>query len=298
MFFCIYTKNLRESSGQQTHRDDDIYGIQDDDPEEKRQRIADGKSALDLFSTGQIIEEDEEDEPDIEEDETLDGDLTARSSVAPVALFPSSKAAPPPEKLYLQDVSKAQAASAKKKATQASMLSYTKAPPVKAGSSKTMSSAEAMIPPTLPNESQSISTNGACAVEDGAIVMSSSIKSRGEIEALCKEDPTGDRPAGALAKVTKFEERDEFETEDGVIQIFSPAKAEAPKDTHEKDQARQLKIMAQQLKRDHEVTLKSKTLGKIMEQRCIMSHQVTRTKPTHGERSNYYLARIHVKHFK
>jgi hypothetical protein len=218
-FFCIYTKTREESSGQQTHQDDDIYGMADDDPEEKRVRRSDHKSGDALFSGGQALNEEEE-EPDVEEDEALDGDATVRSSFAAI---PSSRALPPPAKANLKPKLPAVQQGGKKTLAQTTLASFAK-PPTKTSTGASMSSAAAMaftIPSTVPNESSSIADNLVGIAED-AIVMSSSMKTRDEIELQCKDDATGDRPAGAMFKTVKKEERDEFETEDGVITIFSP----------------------------------------------------------------------------
>ena len=113
-------------------------------------------------------------------------------------------------------------------------------------------------------------------------------------------DPKGHRPLGAcLAQKKEVREIEEFETETNVMQLISPAKGFNPlRNKPDKDQSREVKLMAYEMKKNTEETSKSTSLGKIMEERCIQEHHVIEDKkPGPGGRSRYYIAKIHVKHF-
>ena len=279
----------RESSGQQTHEDDDVFCYKGDDPKEKRQRDKDAEMAFEMMSDLQAVEENDEDD-----DETTDDDNKNPKTLAIVdesVLTSSRSLLPPPKRHKPTDPPK-------QTNTVTSWLA--KANPSKKISSSSMSSAEACAPTLRPDEESPVSKKIESLNFDSGYQVPKSLTSRADFEAKDRNDATGSRPAGATKVcVAKLEERDEFETEDGVIQIYSPAKAVVEVDSkYEKEQAKQMKIMANNLKKANETSVKSKTLGKVMEQRCIMEHHVRRTKPSYGERSAYYLAKIPIVHFK
>ena len=268
----IYTQTCRDFDDE-GELDDDTFAARNVDVKEKRQKRADDKTGEVLFSETQARDEDEEEEEAEEDDESMGDPVNDGDEVQELSRNVQS-INKPPLKIYSASSSSSSSSSGLKQTT----IAFAK-PNDKPKALVSAAPLDASISPAKSSSSKH------------ALVL--------QTTDLKEEDAIGCRPFGACMFSRKEPiDVEEFESEQRMIKIISPAKGSNPVHTKlEKDQAKEYKQIAIDMKRETSEAAKSKSLGKIMEERCIMQHHITGKKLLPGEQPSVYFAKIHVKHF-